>query len=182
MAGTHPFQPRLTQSMRVPRSLSRSTFALRLLLTLAAPAAALAQTPQQPVQMEGRLDAIIAHTADLEAAIGVSVPSGIYVRSGFVAGVGAGRHGVEGRTDLVSRFSLDPFRQSRWAPYGGAGVSGRYRSKLDGGSRAFLLVLIGVEGPLPLGRTSGIVPAFEVGLGGGARFAVVLRRGINARR
>jgi len=99
-----------------------------------------------------------------------------------VAGVGAGRHGVEGRTDFVSRFSLDPFRQSRWAPYAGAGVSGRYRSDLDGGSRAYLMILLGVEGPLSLGSTEGWVPAVEVGLGGGARIGVVMRRAINARR
>jgi len=144
--------------------------------------AAIAQSPQQPLQMEGRIDAIVARTTGFEAGVGLSVPAGIYVRSGLVAGIGAGRHGVEGRTDLIARFSLDPFRQSRWAPYGGGGISGRYRSKLDGGSRAYVLVFLGVEGPLPLGQTSGLVPAFELGLGGGARFAVILRRGINARR
>ncbi len=164
--------------MRTPRSLLHIAFGL----TLAVPVAGVAQQPQQRLQMEGRLDAIIARSTGVEAALGVSVPSGIYVRSGLVAGIGAGRHGLEGRTDLFSRFSLDPFRQSRWAPYGGAGISGRYRSKLDGGSRAYLLVFLGVEGPLALGRTSGIVPAFELGLGGGARVGVVLRRGVNARR
>jgi hypothetical protein len=164
--------------MRTPRSLLHIAFGL----TLAVPVAGVAQQPQQWLQTEGRLDAIIARSTGVEAGLGVSVPSGIYVRSGLVAGIGAGRHGLEGRTDLFSRFSLDPFRQSRWAPYGGAGISGRYRSKLDGGSRAYLLVFLGVEGPLALGRTSGIVPAFELGLGGGARVGVVLRRGVNARR
>jgi hypothetical protein len=142
----------------------------------------LSQVPQQPLQVEGRVDAIVARTTGVEAGLGLSVPSGIYMRTGLVAGIGAGRHGVEGRTDLISRFSLDPFRQSRWAPYGGAGVSGRYRTKLDGGSHAYLMIFLGLEGPLALGATSGIVPAFELGLGGGARFAVILRRGINARR
>lgn len=141
-----------------------------------------AQLAQQKFQSEGRLDAIFAGSGAAEAGYGFTVPSGIYVRSGLVAGIGAGRHGVEGRTDLISRFSLDPFRESRWAPYGGAGLSGRYRSKLDGGSRAYLLVFLGMEGPLPLGETSGWVPAVEVGLGGGARVGLVLRRGINARR
>ncbi len=170
--------------MLAVRSLLRLKLALALALpsTLAFPASGAAQINQQPLQAEGRLDAIVAHTAGVEAGFGVSVPAGIYMRTGLVAGIGAGRHGLEGRTDLVSRFSLDPFRQSNWAPYGGAGISGRYRSRLDGGSRAYLLVYLGVEGPLPLGHTSGIVPAFEVGLGGGARFAVILRRGINARR
>jgi hypothetical protein len=164
--------------MRTTWSLLRVTLGLILIVS----PDALSQTPQQPLQMEGRLDAIIARTTGVEAGLGLSVPSGIYVRSGLIAGIGAGRHGVEGRTDLILRFSLDPFRQSRWSPYGGAGISGRYRSKLDDGSRAYLLVFVGVEGPLPLGRTSGLVPAFEVGLGGGARFGVILRRGINARR
>jgi hypothetical protein len=151
-------------------------------VTLLVPAATLSQTPQQALQVEGRVDAIVARTAGVEAGLGLSVPSGIYMRTGLVAGIGAGRHGVEGRTDLISRFSLDPFRQSRWAPYAGAGVSGRYRTKLDGGSHAYLMIFLGVEGPLPLGATSGIVPAFELGLGGGARFGVILRRGVNARR
>jgi hypothetical protein len=164
--------------MRAPQSVLRITLGL----VLALPATGAAQINQQQLQVEGRLDAIVARTTGVEAGLGLSVPAGIYMRSGLVAGVGVGRHGLEGRTDLISRFSLDPFRQSNWAPYGGAGISGRYRSRLDGGSRAYLLVLLGVEGPLPLGQTSGIVPAFEIGLGGGARIAVILRRGINARR
>jgi len=152
------------------------------LLALAPLAVAFGQVPEQAVQVEGRLDGIFARTAGIEAGLGLSFPSGIYVRSGLVAGLGAGRHGVEGRTDFVARFSLDPFRQSRWAPYAGGGVSGRYRSSLDGGSRAYLLILLGVEGPLPRGRTGGWAPAVEVGLGGGARIAIVIRRGINSRR
>jgi len=164
--------------MRALRSL---VLPLTLTLTVA-PAASLSQTPEQALQAEGRIDAIVARTTGVEAGLGLSVPSGIYMRTGLVAGIGAGRHGVEGRTDLISRFSLDPFRQSRWAPYAGAGVSGRYRAKLDGGSHAYLMIFLGAEGPLTPGATSGIVPAFELGLGGGARFAVILRRGMNARR
>ena len=141
-----------------------------------------AQTPQQPVQAEWRLDGIFARTAGGEVGLGVSLPVGIYVRNGLVGGIGVGEHGVEGRTDLLSRFSLDPFRQSRWSLYGGGGISGRYRTERDGASRAYLLVFVGLEGPLPLGRTSGWVPAFEAGLGGGARVGVIIRRGINARR
>jgi hypothetical protein len=163
-------------------AVRQSFIRLVLGLTLATPCAALSQSPQQPLQVEGRVDAIVAHTTGIEAGLGLSVPSGIYMRLGAVAGVGAGRHGAEGRTDLIARFSLDPFRQSRWAPYGGAGISGRYRNELDGGSRANLLVFLGVEGPLPLGASSGIVPAVEVGLGGGARIGVILRRGTTSRR
>jgi hypothetical protein len=178
LAGTRAFERGLTDSMHAKRPFMCITVALLLRV----PSVASAQAPQQPLQTEGRIDAIVARTTGFEAALGLSVPAGIYVRSGLVAGIGAGRHGAEGRTDLIARFSLDPFRQSRWAPYGGGGLSGRYRSKLDGGSRAYVLVFLGVEGPLALGQTSGWVPAFELGLGGGARFAVILRRGINARR
>jgi hypothetical protein len=137
---------------------------------------------QQAFQSELRLDAIFARSSAVQTAYGFTVPAGTYVRSGLVAGIGVGRHGVEGRTDLIARFSLDPFRQSRWAPYAGAGLSGRYRSEEDGGSRAYLLVFVGFEGPLPLGRTAGWVPALEVGLGGGGRVGVIMRKGINARR
>jgi hypothetical protein len=100
----------------------------------------------------------------------------------LVGGVGAGRHGVESRADFIMRFSLDPFRQSRWAPYAGAGLSGRFRPTDDGGSKGFLLVFLGLEGPLPDRHLSGWVPALEVGLGGGARVGVILRKGINGRR
>jgi hypothetical protein len=148
----------------------------------AVPAFAAAQQVQQRFQSEVRLDAIFARTAAVEAAYGFTVPAGLYVRSGLVAGIGAGRHGVEGRSDAIARFSLDPFRQSRWAPYAGAGISGRYRSKLDGGSHAYLLLFLGVEGPLPAGHAAGWVPAVEVGLGGGARVGLILRPGIDARR
>jgi hypothetical protein len=147
----------------------------------ALPASAGAQV-QQKFQSEVRVDAIFARTGAVEAAYGFTLPVGIYVRSGLVAGIGAGRHGVGGRTDFIARFSTDPFRQGRWAPYGGAGLSGRYRSQLDGGSRAYLLIFLGLEGPLPLGETSGWVPAVEVGLGGGARVGLIFRRGVNARR
>jgi hypothetical protein len=146
------------------------------------PVAGGGQVVQQRIQSEGRLDAMFARSSGVEAAYGFTVPVGIYVRSGIVAGVGVGRHGAQGRTDFIARFSFDPFRQTRWAPYAGAGLSGRYRSELDGGAQAYLLVFLGVEGPLPLGELSGWVPAVEVGLGGGTRVGLILRRGVNARR
>ena len=151
-------------------------------LVMVASGAALAQVPTQALQSEVRVDGIFARSNGVEAALGVSVPAGIYVRMGLNAGVGAGEHGVESRADFISRFSLDPFRQSRWAPYGGAGLSGRFRSPADGGSKAYLLVFLGVEGPLPAGKLSGWAPAVEVGLGGGTRVGLILRRGIGGRR
>jgi hypothetical protein len=156
--------------------------AVTLVIAATSPAAAGAQLNQQKFQSEARIDAIFARSGGVEAGYGFTVPAGIYLRSGVVAGIGAGRHGAEGRTDLIARFSLDPFRQSRWAPYAGAGISGRYRSERDGGSRAYLLVFLGLEGPIALGVRQGWEPAFELGLGGGARVGVILRRGVNSRR
>jgi len=151
-------------------------------LAAGVPSASGAQMIQQKFQNEVRIDGLFARTGAVHAGYGITIPSGIYVRTGLVGGFGAGRHGAEGRTDFIARFSLDPFRQSRWAPYAGAGLSGRYRSKLDGGSRAYLLVLLGLEGSPPLGARAGWVPAVEVGLGGGARVGLVLRQGILGRR
>jgi hypothetical protein len=155
-------------------------FALAISILWAVPV--LAQMPTQSVQSEVRVDGIFARRSGVEAGFGVSIPAGIYVRTGLVGGVGAGRHGVESRADFISRFSLDPFRQSRWAPYAGAGLSGRFRTSADGGANAFLLVFFGIEGPLSAGQPRGWVPAFELGLGGGARVGLILRRGIAGRR
>jgi hypothetical protein len=163
------------------RWLSRVWLRVVLLLPCLV-AAAHAQLPQQPWQFEGRVDGLFARSSGVEAGLGVSAPAGLYMRIGLAAGLGVGRNGAQGRTDVLARFSLDPFRQSRWAPYAGGGISGRYRVEEDGGTHAYLLVFLGVEGPLPVGRTSGWVPAFELGLGGGARVGVILRRGINGRR
>ena len=130
----------------------------------------------------GRVDAIVSEHTAVHAGYGLSVPAGLYVRTGFVVGAGIGRHGLDARSDLIGRFTFDPLRQSRWAPYGGAGLSARFNSTAEGGAKAYLLFFLGVEGPLAPGRTSGLVPAFEVGLGGGARFGLILRRGVRARR
>jgi hypothetical protein len=156
------------------------TFAFGAAIVASAPAQS--QNALQPFQSELRIDGLFARSSAVEAGYGLTIPAGIYVRNGLVAGVGAGRHGLEGRTDFVTRFSFDPFRQSRWAPYGGAGLSGRYRPTADGGSKAYLLIFLGIEGPLAKGAVAGWVPAFEVGLGGGARVGFILRRGITGRR
>lgn len=148
----------------------------------ALPVAVPAQNVQQPFQSEMRVDGIFARSSAVQAGYGVSIPAGLYVRNGIVGGVGVGAHGADGRLDIVSRFSFDPFRQSRWSPYAGAGFSTRFRTDTDGGTRGFLLAYLGVEGPLALGKQAGWVPALEVGFGGGTRVGLILRRGIAARR
>jgi hypothetical protein len=162
--------------------LRRSSARLLGFLALSAPASAEAQAVQQRLQTEGRIDAIVSEEVAVHAGLGMSVPAGLYVRAGLVLGAGIGPHGVDARTDLIGRFTFDPLRQSRWSPYGGGGLSARFNSTGDGGTNGYLLFFLGVEGPVPFGRTAGWVPAFEVGLGGGARFGVIVRRGVHARR
>jgi hypothetical protein len=126
--------------------------------------------------IEGRVDAIFSKKPTAQAGIGLSMFGGTYVRTGIVAAIGANEEGVTGRTDGFVRFHLDPLRQSRWGPYGGAGLSGRY----DAGSRpkAFVLIFAGIDGPV----RNGLTTSFEVGLGGGARVGLILRQAVAERR
>jgi hypothetical protein len=98
---------------------------------------------------------------------------GTYARGVLLVAGGAAR--VDDRTrgsarvEGVVRFLLDPLRERRLGAYAGAGVSASW---IDGdGWRTPLVVAFGVEGP----RRGGHALAAEVGLGGGARLALVLR-------
>jgi hypothetical protein len=133
------------------------------------------------MQPEARADVTVARATTAELGAGASVPLGIYVRLGLVGAAGASWIGGEaratGRVDAVARFLLDPFFQSRWAPYAGAGVSARYVAT-DERWRGFLALVVGLEGP----RRGPTVPAVEIGLGGGARVGIALRRALPDRR
>lgn len=125
---------------------------------------------------EVRIDAIFARRSAVHAGLGATVATGTYLRTGFTAALGGGTSGVSGRVDVFSRFHLDPFRESRWAPYAGGGLSARF----DDGehSRAYLLFIAGVDGPAKRGLTT----SFEAGFGGGGRIGVVIRRAAAERR
>ncbi|GAC1652800.1 MAG: hypothetical protein NVS4B3_15310 [Gemmatimonadaceae bacterium] len=77
---------------------------------------------------------------------------------------------------VAARFLLDPFAEFEHAAYGGAGIVARNDG--DGRWRAYLLLLTEIEATDHLGFR----PAFEVGLGGGVRLAVVLRTAKAQRR
>lgn len=141
-----------------------------------------AQVPRQRVQVETRGDVIAAKWTAVEGGLGFSIPSGHDVRSGAVVAAGGGARGFESRLDLFSRFTIDPFRQSRWGLYAGGGLSGRYAQEDFPHTHGYLLAFAGAEGPIVGGDASGWVPAIEVGLGGGTRAAFILRRGIRGRR
>lgn len=117
-------------------------------------------------RIEGRVDALIAHRTAIEPGAGIFVPFGTYVRGGLVAGAGPITNPlrVTGRVELVTRFLLDPLYEHHWGPYvaGGLGVA----------SHAYVLVLIGLEGP----RWGAVTPALEAGVGDGIRLGFALRR------
>lgn len=146
-----------------------------LVVALTAPWSALtAQTPAPPLQLEARVDAFTGDAWAIQGGLGITAPLGTYVRFGVVGGIGPGADGLSGRTDLIARFTLDPFRNKRWAPYGVGGVSARF----GGRSRTNIVLMAGVEGP-PMGR---FAPAIEAGFGGSFRAGFALRQAFPGRR
>jgi hypothetical protein len=152
-----------------------------LLIALAAAAVpGDAQRPPVTLQPHLRADALVSGEAAGHLAAGVSLGLSRYVRLDVTAGGGVGERpdgGTrgEGRADLVARFVLDPEFVRRWSGYGGAGVSVRTAS---GHTRELLLFAVGVEGP----RWGGVVPFAELGLGGGVRLGLGVRRALSRRR
>ena len=126
--------------------------------------------------MEGRIDGIAANPAAIHAGAGVTFTTGTYLRSGIIAGIGASKSGISGRIDFVNRFHLDPFREHKWAPYGGGGITTRFDDNRK--TRVFLLLIAGVDGPVK----NGLGTSIEAGLGGGARIGIAIRKAKAERR
>ena len=154
---------------------------MRRAALVAATAVAAREGGAQP-RAQARVDVLVADRAAAHAGVGAEVDAGLYVRLGVIAAAGVtGGEDDEGaafgaRGEAVVRFLLDPLRQSRRGAYlgGGAGV----RKDGRGDPRGYVLAVVGVEGA-PRG---GWAPSLEVGVGGGARLAVVLRRAPADRR
>lgn len=170
--------------------MSRRFAAAAALLTAVA-ATAGAQVPRPTVQPELRLDVIAGQQPAVQLGAGAQIPVGYYVRVGLIGAVGVatgerraligsadsppGR--LNGRADLLVRFLLDPFRQSAYGLSVGGGLSAR--AEPGDRVRPRLLVAAEMEGRR---STHGIVPAIQVGLGGGVRIGVLLRRGARLMR
>lgn len=136
-----------------------------------------AQLPKPGVQPELRVDAIAGHQPAVQLGAGMQIPMGYYVRVGADGAIGVptgadAPRRPDARADLLVRFLLDPFRQSAYGLSVGGGLSAR--AEPGDRVRPRLLVAVDLEG-----RRSkrGVVPAVQVGLGGGVRIGVVLRRG-----
>ena len=142
-----------------------------------------AQAPQNRgpiVRVEARADAFFARVDAYHAGLAASTDLGSYVRldaiiAGGVARAGFGS-GASGRAEVIGRFLLDPFRQSRWGVYGGGGLIAR--ADEGAGTRGYLTLLVGAELP----RAGSLTPAIEVGIGGGTRVGLVLRGTRRGRR
>ena len=149
-----------------------------LLLSLASARVARGQVAEDlTMKPEVRVDAArIGNRIALLAGGGVQIPLGYYTRIGVIgaAGLDAERfvQDASGRLDVVGRFLFDPFRQMRWGLSAGAGVSVRVRARDR--VRPYLVSVIDLEGPLSV---RGVSPSFQLGIGGGVRFGVALRRG-----
>lgn len=133
------------------------------------------------LQPEARADFIGARADAVHLGAGLAIPLGTYVRLALVGAAGRawaddGVGVVAGRVDGLVRFVADPLRESRWAPYASGGIGALYDRRERW--RAVLVGTLGIEGP----AGAGVVPAVEIGFGGGARVGIVLRRAIAGRR
>lgn len=145
-----------------------------MLLSLVLCASSLpAQTRQGPLP-EARLDVIEADATAIHAGVGLGFPIGVYVRPAILLAAGPATNGDVWRTsvrmDAVARFLLDPLRESSLGLYGAGGVSALHDPW--GHWRGVITLALGLELP----ARAGGVWAVEVGLGGGVRLGVALRR------
>jgi hypothetical protein len=144
---------------------------LCLLATLALSGTAAPALAQQP---EVRVDVLGPTPYSIQPGVGAIVPLGYYVRVsadvGYAPRSSAGLIEDHWRGDLLTRVTLDPFRQQRWGFSIGGGLSIR--------RHAYLAAIADLEGP----ETHGVLPALQVGLSGGLRAGVILRRAVKGRR
>ena len=151
--------------------MSRARRVLVLLATLAFLALPASAPAQQP---EIRVDVLGPAPYSVQPGLGTIVPLGYYVRVsadvGYAPRSSASLIQEHWRADLLTRVTLDPFRQQRWALAIGGGLGVRRHT--------YLAAIVDLEGP----EMRGVLPAFQVGLSGGVRAAVILRRAVKDRR
>ena len=165
------------------RSLSRAFpehAALLALLCLAHTPVARASAQQSARRifppLELRADAIdprSTNSGTLQAGLGINFPLGSYMRLELDGAGGVTRREAttsqSGRADVIARFLLDPFAESPWGLSIGGGMSALFAEGTR--TRAYLVVVTDLEAP----RVGRIVPALQIGLGGGVRVGVIAR-------
>jgi hypothetical protein len=135
------------------------------------------------VQPELRLDVIDLRSSahrSVQLGAGLAFPLGYYARLGVTGAGGISRAGGEdhgtARADLLMRFLIDPFRETAYGVSLGGGLSVQYARET--GWQEYLAIVVDVE----TRPVRSIVPALQVGLGGGMRIGVGLRRAQPGRR
>jgi hypothetical protein len=150
-----------------PRALIRRPWWLAIAIVFA-------EAANAQVQPELRVDVLEPRPHSVQPGVGAVVALGTYVRLGAVVGYAlrgdSNLIGDRSRIDVLARVTLDPFRQQRRAFSIGGGVSIRRRT--------YLAVVMDLEGSEILG----FIPALQLGVSGGARVGLILRRAIKGRR
>lgn len=130
--------------------------------------------PAQRIQPELRLDVLGPRPYSVQPGVGAIVPLGSYARVSANAGYALEPHansiGDRWRADLLARVTLDPFRQQRWGLSVGGGLSIRRHT--------YVAAIVDLEGP----AMHGMLPALQLGVSGGVRAGVMLRRAVAGRR
>ncbi len=116
-----------------------------------------------------------------EVGLGLSVPTSFYLRFGGLVSGGVVRDGdttrATARIEANVRIPFDPLYERRWAPYVTTGAALACAESRR--CQPLLVLRVGIEGPA---SARGWTPAFEAGVGGGLRVAVLLRRAIPGAR
>ena len=155
------------------------------LFALAPTVCASAQTlvRRSPPPIELRVDAIDVRSTDsgtLHLGAGLNLPLGYYVRLEIVGAGGVTRRDsldhASGRADVLARFLLDPFAESAWGLSIGGGMSALFAANAR--THEYLVVVADLEAP----RIGPVVPAVQLGLGGGVRIGIVARARQTGRR
>ena|SRR5436305_9971989 len=169
--------------MHGSRSRTEILCAVFSLLALAPNARASAQQARGSAPpLELRVDAIDVRSTErwtLQGGAGVNVPLGDYVRLEMDGAAGVTKrdsiHYTSGRVDAIARFLLDPFGETRWGLSIGGGLSALIAQSHANG---YLVVVTDLEAP----RIGRVVPALQLGLGGGVRVGIILRPQLSGRR
>ncbi|HVA57993.1 MAG: hypothetical protein WBQ26_15730 [Gemmatimonadaceae bacterium] len=127
-----------------------------------------------PSQPEIRADLLGPSPYTVQLGGGVNLGAGYYQRVELDGAIGARRRGSglvgTARADALLRLLLDPFGQERWGLSLAGGVS--LRDEAGDKVRPYLAGAVELEGPI----THGVRVAYQLGLGGGVRLGVVIRR------